>query len=98
MNQITEKIQDYIIKNGGTYQDWYVGITSDPKTRLFSAHNVNEQNGVWIYSNTKTETLARAIERYFVETIRTDGGTGGGGTASIFVYAYKKSPHTNENN
>ena len=98
MNDIIEKFKNYIAEKGGAYSDWYIGITSDIETRLFNAHNVNEQNDIWIYDNANTETSARSIEEYFVETLGTDGGTGGGDNTSIFVYAYKKNPHTNENN
>ena len=28
---------------------WYVGITNDPKRRLFTEHEVSEADGIWIY-------------------------------------------------
>jgi len=38
-------IKAYIQNNGGAYSDWYVGIASDPKERLFTDHNVSEKGG-----------------------------------------------------
>lgn len=94
-NTISDFTQ-YIQKNGGAWLDWYVGVTDDPRTRLFSAHNVSEASGAWIHRNVGTET-ARATEKYFLDQ-GCDGGAGGGTNMSKFVYAYKKTTVTKENN
>ncbi|MCX6112812.1 MAG: hypothetical protein NTY22_05970, partial [Proteobacteria bacterium] len=71
-------IKEYISKNGGFYPDWYVGITSDPESRVFSGHNVNKQSGVWVHGPASSSQEAREVENYFISTIGTDGGSGGG--------------------
>ena len=43
--EIIEDIKVYIQNWGGKYPDWYVGITSDPRQRLFSDHGVREKGG-----------------------------------------------------
>lgn len=88
----------YMSKNGGNWYDWYVGVAKDPIQRLFSDHNVIEHGGIWIYSqHTGSDTVARAVEQYFLNQ-GCDGGSGGGSNSSCFVYAYMKSRDTNEKN
>ena len=42
MSQIIDGMENYMTKCGGTYSDWYCGITSDPDKRLFNDHNVSK--------------------------------------------------------
>lgn len=92
--QIVNDFLDYLSKNGGSYNDWYVGITNDPKKRLFTEHNVDEQYGKWIYAAADTNQAARSVEDYFID-LGCDGGSGGGDNSSTVVYAYKKTSYTN---
>ena len=94
--EIISEIKSYIAKCGGSYSDWYVGIASAPKQRLFNDHSVDEKNGFWIYHETENSNSARDIEDYLINTLGTDGGTGGGDYSSRYVYAYKKTSYTNE--
>jgi hypothetical protein len=94
LDQIIQEIKDYISKCGGSYSDWYVGITSDINSRLFGDHGVRKDGDQWIYSTAPSSSDARNIERYFIDTLGTDGGSGGGDYSSNIVYAYKKNPHT----
>lgn len=95
--EIIQSFKDYMAENGGEYSDWYVGIASDPKKRLFNDHNVSENAGIWIYDNAETQKTAREIEEYFISQ-GTDGGQGGGDSSTIYAYAYKKTAYTNEDN
>lgn len=54
---------------------------------------MNEKNDTWIYREAEYESVAREIEDYFVNTLGTDGGTGGGNYPDS-VYTYKKNSHT----
>lgn len=90
--EIKAKITDYMQK-GGTPSSWYVGVASDPKSRLFSDHGVQEKGDLWIYEPADSEAAARNIESYFIKTLGTDGGPGGG-TNPRYVYAYEKNAHT----
>jgi hypothetical protein len=78
------------------YKDWYVGITKDYKERLFGFHKVDEHRSGWVFVVAESNDTARAIERYFVNTCDTDGGSGGGDDDSDIVYAYKIMPYTKE--
>lgn len=95
---IKTEIKNHIHECGGQYSNWYVGIASDPKERLFTEHNVSEKNGAWIYREAENSSAAREVEEYFVNTLETDGGPGGGDSSTKYVYAYKKTSYTNENN
>ncbi len=97
--QIKREIKDYIDERRSPYpslrtRSWYVGISEDPEGRLFNDHGVDKESDPWIYRTAKTSAAARRIERYFVETLGTDGGPGGGDLDTRAVYAYKKQAHT----
>jgi len=97
MNDIqnTQDIKNYIVSNRGSYGGWYVGVTSDPRDRLFNGHGVIEKDDAWIFSIYSSDATARAAESYFLKTLGTDGGPGGGNDPCKCVYAYKKASHTN---
>jgi len=92
---IINEVNTHIQKEGSGYKTWYVGISRDPRKRLFNDHNVSEKNSWWIWREATSSTVAREIESYFVDNLGTDGGTGGGDYSSKFVYAYKKASTTN---
>ena len=92
--QIIADIQGYIFKHGGAYSNWYVGISNDARKRLFEEHFVRENFDAWIFATADSADEARWIESYFVNDLKTDGGTGGGDYTSKMVYAYKKSSYT----
>ena len=93
---IISEIKTFIAKWGGRYIDWYVGIASDPRQRLFNDHNVNEKIDGWIFREALNSESARSLEDYFINILKTDGGSGGGDYTTTFVYAYKKANHTKE--
>ena len=88
-------IKTYIIERGGSYSNWYVGISKDARDRLFNGHSVDEKNDPWIYVPTVSSDAARSVEDHFINTLGTDGGSGGGDDDSDMVYSYKKSTRTN---
>ncbi len=83
----------YINSHGGPWNNWYVGIATNPEQRLFGDHNV-QRTGAWAYDYTETEEGARAVEKALL-TLGLDGGIGGGITPKA-VYVYKKSLITRE--
>ena len=93
---IIAEIKAFMAKWGGDYSDWYVGIASDPRQRLFNDHTVDEKKDAWIYREAINAEAARTVEEYFINKIGTDGDTGGGDYTTKFVYAYKKASHTTE--
>jgi hypothetical protein len=92
---IISQIEDYFQKQGGKYPDWYCGIASNARSRLFNDHNVAEVGGTWIYQICENDTVAREIEEHFLD-LRMDGGGGGGDSDTKFVYAYKKTNYTKQ--
>ena len=96
MQRTITNFESYIRKNGGVYRQWYVGVATDPKKRLFNDHNVNEKNDSWIYSDhLGTDAVARMVEDYFLRK-GCIGGPGGGDSSSCYAYAYKINGHTRE--
>lgn len=94
---IVNDIFQYIRKSNAQFNEWYVGIAEDVQSRLFEEHGVNKEIDYWIYRECFSAEIARRVEQYFITTYQTDGGSGGGNEASLFIYAYKKEFHTKQN-
>ena len=91
---IKKELKDHIASRGGAYHDWYTGIAEGATARL-DEHGVNRKEGdKWAYREAASSDIAREIEKYFTETLGTDGAPGGGSGATKFVYIYKKNNHT----
>ncbi len=73
---------------------WYVGIASDVRQRLFSDHGVSEESGQWTYMLADSSDNARAVEKTYLD-IGFNGGSGGGDSTTTIVYVYLKSSSTN---
>ncbi len=93
--EIIEAITKHIKDRGGNLKDWYVGITEDAEERLFKGHKVDKDKDKWIYKTAKSSKEARELEIYFINSLNTDGGSGGGDKDADKIYAYKKSSNTN---
>lgn len=93
--QIINDINTYMRQHGGTNPNWYVGIAEQPRERLFVEHNVSEENGSWIYRQATSSAVARSVEQAYLDA-GCDGGSGGGGLQTDYVYAYRKTAHTRE--
>jgi len=96
MEQKVNEIIAHVHSQGGKYPEWYCGIASDAKDRLFNGHNVSEKYGHWIFRNFGSSEVARSVEKYFIESLGFDGGSGGGSLSTVFVYAYRKTIDTVE--
>lgn len=98
MSQLTtpaSEIDAHIKRNGGLYRQWYAGIAASPRNRLFADHNVDQENGTWIFVDAGSEVSARVIEKYFL-ALGCKGGGSGGGPSTRFVYAYLITSLTRE--
>jgi len=91
--EIIHDFDSHMKQEGNGYRNWYVGITSDPRARLFDEHQVSETNGWWIFRTATTTDSARAVEDHFL-ALGCDGGPGGGDTRTRCVYAYRKTFNT----
>lgn len=87
-SNIVREICAHVNREGIEYSSWYVGIAVDPKKRLFIEHKVPKQNAWWIYRRAQTERNARDTEAYLLE-LGFAGGSSGGGSSTVYVYAYK---------
>jgi len=92
---IISDIKSYAANNGGSYSQWYVGIATVPRQRLFNDHAVKEKGDAWIYRQCASSDIARAIEKHFLDQ-GMKGGSGGGDYNSDHVYAHKIAGHTVE--
>ena len=95
MEKTISEVVNYISSRGGSYSDWYAGIASDPKDRLFNDHRVDEKADCWIFRDCGSDGVARNVERHFLAK-RCQGGDGGGDYQTKYFYAYKVKPHTHE--
>lgn len=90
---IVMEMLEFIQKEGGHSGTWYVGITDDPRRRLFDEHQVHYQDDTWIYRAAASEDEARRVEEYFLAY-----GLIGGAEKRLqdpcTVYAYRKSIRT----
>ncbi len=95
---VNSKIVSEILQYTGTdcTADWYVGIATDVKKRLFVDHNVPESGSAgWIYREANSERECRDTECYLLEHYRFKGDTGGG-DKPLYVYAYRITANTVE--
>jgi hypothetical protein len=90
---IVMEMLEFIQKEGGHPGTWHVGITNDPRRRLFDEHQVHYQDDAWIYRVAASEDEARRVEEYFLEYGLT-GGAGRRLQSPCTVYAYRKSIRT----
>ncbi len=89
INDITLEILEFIYREGGDLKTWYVGVTNDPRQRLFNEHQVHYQNDAWIYRTAASESEALQVQSYFLEFGLADREEGWQPGACA-VYAYRK--------
>lgn len=87
-NEIIQKIDQHLSNSGKSYyNEFYVGITNDPKRRLFEEHGVSKEDSWWIYVKADNAEIARNVEKHYLnEGMR--GNDGGGNEDSCYVYCY----------
>jgi hypothetical protein len=69
-----------------SYRLWTIGITDDPKRRK-SEHDANgEDTKAWSDWKADTETIARNVEKYFLD--KGMKGSTGGGEHPTYVYVF----------
>lgn len=80
-------LHGYMRKHGGTYADWYAGIASDMRQRLFMDHNVDQEGGVWAHFRCTSKEEATSVEQALFRK-QCNGGPGGGDDGTDFAYIY----------
>ncbi len=95
VQQIKFEILAYMKEFGGDFPDWYVGIADDPRKTMAEIHHVDEEKDIWLYKQALSFSACRTLQRYFLETLETDGlAVTDGDENTDCVYLYKKSPRT----
>lgn len=78
------------------FADWYVGVASDPRDRLFRHHRVNEAAGDWAYEEAESAKAARRIARSFHDGAGFAGDVDESDPNALYVYIYLKTRDTRE--
>ena len=95
-DKIITDINAAMEKHGDGRYGWYVGVTNDPRRRLFVEHKVKEKgaSGYWMWREADSVAIARSVEKAYLDA-GNKGGTGGGINPK-FVYAYQITSTTDE--
>jgi hypothetical protein len=93
---IIQEIEQYITNFGGHYPDWYVGISSNPKNRLFQDHHVHVEDDLWIHKLANSLDDVKKIKDHFHNIRHADGPREGGNNTTLYIYAYKKTKNTRQ--
>lgn len=95
VQQIKFDIYSYIKELESEFEDWYIGISSNPKTKMQAEHNVNEAEDIWLYRQALSLRACQTIQRHFVEGLGLSGELVAEGTEDCnCIYLYKKSHRT----
>lgn len=95
VQQIKFEIFRYIKEFGSNFDDWFVGISSDPKKTMLEQHQVDEKKDIWLYRQAVSFTACRTIQKYFLEHLKTDGlPILEGNEDTDCIYLFKKSERT----
>ena len=96
ISSIIENIESFLtVSPGKGYNDYCIGTTNDPKLRMFTAHNVSEEEGYWMYEEVALTAEANAAEKIFIEK-GMKSNPGNGDRESRYVYCYLRTEQTVE--
>ncbi len=95
VQQIKFEIFQYIKEFESSFEDWYVGIASDPREQMFKIHYVDSKTDIWLYKQAISFLACKTVQKYFLENLKTDGVlVTNGGEDMDCVYLFKKSLKT----
>lgn len=87
MANIITEFESFMGKYGQYYNQFYIGITDDPRERLVSGHGVNNQIPHLYTTDPLPTQTVRNMEKYFLQK-GARGGTGGGTGTTMYLYVY----------
>ena len=93
-SEIIREIEDHIHKNGGEFDEWYVGMTENPKVRLFRQHKLREKGDGWICRRTYDGGQAFEVVEYFRTVRQLTSMKATQSEDAVYVYAYRMKEHT----
>jgi len=76
------EIKSAIERIVGHYPAWTIGVTDNPTRRRTEHGNPS----VWHQWNANTETVARNVERYFLDKGMKGGGGGSGSADYVYIF------------
>ncbi|OEU76611.1 MAG: hypothetical protein BA869_06255 [Desulfuromonadales bacterium C00003107] len=91
--KIIREIREFIASHGEDYGNWYIGITTDPISRLLDDHKVDINVDLWLCSEAFSNKEARMVEEQLISETGVTGDCQDGKTGQ-FVYAYRMSDNT----
>lgn len=95
VQQIKFDILSYIKEFNSDFGSWYVGVARKPKVAMQHDHGVDFEKDIWLCKPAVSFVACRTVQRYFIETLGTDGTVVSKGEEDAnWVYVYKKSNAT----
>lgn len=92
---VINEFENHMGQYAQTYGEFYCGIASDPKQRVYNDHNVDSHDPTVMIKSCNSSQTARDIEKYFLDK-GCKGGDGGGNWQTTYVYVYKINPNTRQ--
>jgi hypothetical protein len=93
---IIEQVETYIRHGGGEYRDWFIGLADNPIVPIRKASRLRKiQNHRFVYIETISGEVAKAVADYFINVCGTDGDIieKEKEDACRAIYIYKKAAH-----
>lgn len=91
--RLISDIQSFVSRHDQNYNGWYIGVTTDPLTRLLEEHQLNVNVDLWLCGEAFSDKEANFVLRRFVEELGMQGHYDDSDKGR-FVYAYRISDHT----
>ncbi len=91
---IIKDIEGHIGKHGGSFAEWFVGVTDDPRRTLFGHHKLRSNGDAWITRRALDDLQAAEVEDFFRSVRKTRNGNPGKSLNHVYVYAYRMKSHT----
>jgi hypothetical protein len=93
---VIEEVETYIRQGGGGYGDWFIGLADDPIAPITEVSRLHKvQNHRFVYVETMTGEVAKAVIDYFIDACGMDGNISekerDGSCRAL--YLYKKADH-----
>lgn len=95
MEAIIKAFEDFMGQHGRYYNEFYIGIASDPLDRLTNGHGCDASVPNIYWTAPLHTSIVRTIEKFFLDK-GAKGGPGGGDVSTCYIYAYKIAPNTRE--
>lgn len=91
--EIIDFFKQFISKNGGSYMEWYIGVSNSVAARLYLKHRVNADKDPHIIHPMPSSGIGMQVKQHFLGS-GCDGEPDGHNLATRHVYAYKKNERT----